>query len=339
MLLAYIWPGLGHGFSSFPSILDRGYSPVMVVSEHNISEWQIDSTAATTQQSIVHYCKQMGRYFERYGWEKDPCNTVGWKADFISHSGHPLLYAVFGDGPSTTLLLSGVHPDEMTPLPMGFRFADYLNKHPGKIPKGTRIVIAPVVNPDGFMRNKPSRTNSRGVDPNRNFLTLDWYERAKELWIKRAKRSLRHFPGYFPNSEIETFFQMQLVEQFDPDKIFSVHSPLGFLDYDGPGDQSRNSKSEAEVQAGRLVHAIAKRSLNYRVLDYSFYPGSLGNYAGNERHIPTVTLELETTDPTKVDAYWQQFLPGLLHCVEFPLDRSKMAARDSATSFSLLYAQ
>ena len=54
------------------------------------------------------------------------------------------------------------------------------------------------------------------------------------------------------------------------------------------------------------------------MVNFSIYPGSLGNYSGNERLIPTITLELQSTHPHKVDEYWQQFLPGFMEGIEYP---------------------
>ena len=96
----------------------------------------------------------------------------------------------------TTLFLSGVHPDELTPIPMGFKLVDYLNKHPelytGKN-KNVRIVVAPLVNPDGFLRNVPTRTNANRVDLNRNFFTIDWFERAQKYWVQKNQVTLDAF--------------------------------------------------------------------------------------------------------------------------------------------------
>ena len=131
---------------------------------------------------------------------------------------------------------------------------------------------------------------------------------------------------------------MQLIDRYHPDKIVSVHAPLGFLDYDGPGDQKPRHLSKTEEKAKQLVKSIAAKSRNYRVVDYTFFPGSLGNYAGNERHIPTVTLELATTNPKKVDEYWKQFLPGILQSITYPFKKQPDSlASPNATPFSAEY--
>ena len=299
----------------YHQVLSAGFSPVPFFSEKE-SKSVLNSKEKKVKRDI--FCQQLAQHFRKYGWQEDPCGNVDWKTSYWSQSQHPLLYAAFGHGDRTTLIFSGVHPDELTPIPMGFKFAKYLAQNPNaKELLGAKVVVAPLVNPDGFLRNVPSRGNARGVDLNRNFLTLDWHEKAYFWWQNYKRRNPRHFPGYFPNSEAETLFQIHLIEAYRPDKILSIHAPLGFLDYDGPADRKRPITLE-ERRAKGLARAISKKSKDYRIVDYSFFPGSLGNYAGNERRIPTITLELKSTDASKVNDYWIQFLPGLLQSVEHP---------------------
>jgi protein MpaA len=323
------------------SVLAGSYSPISFVSPLNIGH----SMIAEPEKSrlISHFCGSVEKYFAKYNWEKKPCGNVKWKADLKTKNGHPLIYAEFGEGKETTLLLGGVHPDEMTPIPITFKFADHLQKHPELYKnQGMRVIIAPLVNPDGFLRSIPTRNNANGVDPNRNFYTMDWYSSSKNHWVDRRKSVIRHFPGYFPNTEIETLFQSQLMDNYHPDKILSIHAPLGFLDYDGPGDQVPQPKDKDHIRAKGYVYSISEKSRDYRVVDFRFYPGSLGNYAGNERFIPTVTLELETTNPKKIDDHWRQFLPGILQSIHYPFTKPGLIIKQdstqlNATRFSIYY--
>lgn len=318
--------------------LGIGFAPIPIISARQLKNFIFDAQAGKSE--ISRMCAELGDAFKRFRWEKDPCGSVAWKAGLKSNDGRPLIYAEFGSGEETTLLLGGVHPDELTPIPIAFRFARLLQEKPELYEKlGIHVVIAPLVNPDGFLRIKgnpnamPTRTNRLGVDLNRNFFTTDWYPRAKHWWEERRQKSLSHFPGHFPNSEIETVFQIQLIDEFDPDKILSIHAPLGFLDYDGPGDQLPRALTNSEAKAKKLVRDISESSRNYRIVDYSFYPGSLGNYAGNERSIPTITLELETTKPEKMDSYWNQFRPGLEALIRYPFHEARTTTSGNATRF------
>ena len=119
--------------------------------------------------------------------------------------------------------------------------------------------------------------------------------------------------------------------RFAPDKVVSIHAPLGFLDYDGPGDNKRKNLSSFEKRARDLAYVVSRNSNNYRVLDFVFYPGSLGNFAGNERQVPTVTLELSSTNPRFADKYWREFFPGLRAAVKYEFKRSALARIDSLT--------
>ena len=78
---------------------------------------------------------------------------------------------------------------------------------------------------------------------------------------------------------------------------------------------------------------------NYKIVDFTFYPGSLGNYAGNERGIPTVTLELETTNPEKLAEYWTQFSPGLEQAVKYPFVNPSAPRTKGASLFLESYGR
>lgn len=320
----------------FPSILTRGFVSMTLVTPGNFKDNLIRSE--NRPQELAQFCESLSKYYQKYSWPEDPCGKIEWQANLRTRNGHPLIYAAFGNGPQTTLVLGGVHPNELTPIPMAFRFAHLLAAGGGGVNlSGVRVIVAPIVNPDGFMRAKPLRTNETGIDVNRNFFTMDWYGRALSWWHTGEKKR-DHFPGYFPNSEIETLFQIRLIDDFSPDKIISIHAPLGFLDYDGPGDRQLGTLTAHETRARGLVYEMAKKSNHYRVADYSFYPGSLGNFAGNERNIPTVTLELETTNPHKVNAYWTQFLPGLVDAVQYSF-RRQVENKDTPPPFSSHYSE
>jgi predicted deacylase len=90
--------------------------------------------------------------------------------------------------------------------------------------------IIPIANPDGVKNN--TRTNSNGVDLNRNFPTVDWSTDAIKYWEKDARKSPRKFPGYAPGSEIETKCFVKHLEEYKPDFVVSIHTPLNVLDFD-----------------------------------------------------------------------------------------------------------
>jgi len=155
--------------------------------------------------------------------------------------------------------------------------------------------------------------NARGVDVNRNFPTKDWRTDARRLWISNFKRDKRRNPGLFPNSEPESVFQVNLIKRYGPDKIISVHAPLTMIDYDGPGTVIIGNIDGNK--AHELLSQMSKDADGYRIKDYPFFPGSLGNWAGKERDIPTYTLELPTSDPSKSVQYWEQFRAAIHNAI------------------------
>ena len=212
--------------------LDRGFQKFDLVTRYNIDSHRLSKASEPTV--LKGFCERLTKEFRRYRWSSNPCQEMIWSSELTTSRGHPLVYTTFGRGRNITLIFGGVHADELTPVHLAFEFAQYLKSNPKAYnPDKVKVIIAPLVNPDGFLRRYPTRTNGF-VDLNRNFFTADWYGKALRLWKQRRKSRLRYFPGYFPNTEIETQFQQELIQRFKPQKILSAHAPLGFLDYDGP---------------------------------------------------------------------------------------------------------
>lgn len=271
--------------------------------------------------AIKNYCEKLEKSFKRFGWDKSECDTFKWSHYRNSVLGDPLMWTVFGDvsdeeQPSfkdkdVTIVMCGVHGDEITPVKFCFDLMYYLRQaysDPEKL-KGefrTKVVlVSPLVNPDSYFKARPTRVNARGVDPNRNFPTADWQKEARKIWLTKLRKDKRKNPGDRPNSEPEVVFQVNLIKRYNPDKIVSVHSPLTLLDYDGPSIAANNGLDG--VKAHELLNQMSKDASGYNIKDYPFFPGSLGNWAGQERNIPTYTLELPSADPRKSNEYWKLF--------------------------------
>jgi protein MpaA len=190
------------GMTNLASAHPPEYSPILArafiksgsINPENSHEFRLDESQQDVE--IGKFCKQLGLQFRKFGWESDPCGAVKWQASMQTVEKRPLLYVSFGKGKDVTLLLSAVHPNEVTPVPMGFRLARHLMENPHLIKPDQQVVIAPLINPDGFFRESPIRTNARGVDPNRNFFTLDWYEKSVSWWHSGKNKNLRYFPSF-----------------------------------------------------------------------------------------------------------------------------------------------
>ncbi len=303
-------------------------------------------------QAVNNFCDKVEGKFRHWGWGRSRCKNIHWKNVRKSFRGDPIIWTVYGseelqksDKPKDmTLILCGVHGDEITPIKFCFDIIHHLEKvTKGHIPghediKDKLVVIAPIVTPDSFFKRRPTRTNARGVDVNRNFPTKDWDKDALRLWESRYKKDKRRYPGPKALSEQETIFQVNLIKRYRPSKIITVHAPLSILDYDGPEFQAHHHDGDHLLvpNAQELLVQMSKMANDYKIKNYPFFPGSLGNYAGNERNIPTYTLELPTSDNRKHKKYWATFKDAIhsaiLHDMKKEIEVAKLPQEDSESS-------
>ena len=100
------------------------------------------------------------------------------------------------------------------------------------------------------------------------------------------------------------------MNRFKPCKILSLHSPLGFYDFDGPTTGLDSFE--------QWLDAISKES-KYPLKKFGFFPGSLGNYAGHERNIFTLTLELPSSEPHKGSEFYGKFEPTIMKFIDMSI--------------------
>lgn len=203
------------------------------------------------------------------------CEKVQVLSGCESVQGTPIFhYDKTGDSKkaSKILVFSLIHGDETPAGSVGRFWMERLEKI---VPRNHWRVV-PVLNPDGV--EKKTRTNANKVDVNRNFPTRDWTEKARHYWEKDHNANPRRFPGNVAASEPETICALKHIEDFKPDFIVSIHTPLKVLDYDGP-----------KVKPPKFDY-LPWKSLGH-------YPGSLGRYMWFERHVPVLTMELKEDLP------------------------------------------
>lgn len=172
-----------------------------------------------------------------------------------------------GNGKKCKTLVIGVfHGDE----PQGkFLIEKYLNQK-----KDSNLYFIPCLNPDGMEIKK--RTNASGVDLNRNFPTDNWEYTAHDEF----------FGGESPASEIETKFVIDVIDELKPKYILTLHAPFKVVNYDGDAKEIAKKISE-------IIKYPVEENIGYPT------PGSFGTYAGIEKKIPTITLELDETCPVE----------------------------------------
>jgi len=199
----------------------------------------------------------------------------------------PIMCTVLGQGPDVTLILAAIHGNEPAGTPLVRRLAEHLRQSPHLL-AGRTVVLLPAANPDGLAYN--SRSNANRVDLNRNFSTAN-------------RANIAEF-GRTALSEPEARAIQQLIRQYSPDRIVSVHQPLGCIDYDGPafGIASRMGQ-----YCGLPVKKVGAK------------PGSLGSYAGLTLGTPIITFEMLPGDSSlSAEGLWQKYGRALLAAVVYP---------------------
>ncbi len=208
-----------------------------------------------------------------------------------------------GKKPAKILVFSLIHGDE-TPAGSVGRF--WMERLETIAPRNNWRVV-PILNPDGL--EKKTRTNANKVDINRNFPTEDWSAKALAFWQRDAKSSPRRFPGNVSASEPETKCALSHIQDFKPDFVVSIHTPLKVLDYDGP-----------KVKPPKFDY-LPWKSLGH-------YPGSLGRYMWFERKVPVLTMELKEDLPNSNDPWLQlQDVIGVLVGLENFSEKERNAVK------------
>lgn len=254
------------------------------------------------------FCQTLNQKFDHYQWHQIRCLPKDWHVGAYTSKGNPLLYTVIGDSGPTSFLLCSVHSDEATVFHC-FKLLKLLQQSPDILTQ--RLVILPLMNPDGFLIDQPSRVNGRGVDLNRNLPTKDWDELALKVWIKNYQRHERRYPGASANSEVENQFLIHLIQQYRPDKIISIHSPLNFLDLDYLETTLHDQTTQKTIDKAKALATQLSKDSRLILQNYQTFPGSLGRY-GNEWNFPVYTLELPTASPAQADGYFERMKSSLI---------------------------
>jgi predicted deacylase len=196
--------------------------------------------------------------------------TSGPRVSVVGKSvnGKDIVMTEFGHGDRPVLIMAGIHGNERATVYVAEQLVLELRQNLARA-AGVPVAVITVANPDGYEAN--TRHNARGVDLNRNFPAKNWKKATK--W--------RNFGGS-ALSEPESRAIFETIESLNPRLIISIHSiddQRHCNNFDGPGEQVARVMSQHN-------HYPTVPTIGYAT------PGSLGSYAGIDRQIAMVTLEL-----------------------------------------------
>jgi protein MpaA len=183
-------------------------------------------------------------------------------------------------------LIGGVHGDEVEGVYVAQKIFEWLQETTEvELP----MVVIPILNVDGYRTG--SRTNSHGVDLNRN---LDC-----DSWVAEFKQP-QHNPGPSPMSEPENKYLDKLFQKFAPSLILSIHSWKPVINFNGDCEH--------------LAQIISSEN-NYQVVGNIGYPppGSLGDYAPAKYDCPVITFECPKIDDNlSLQDIWDENKEGFI---------------------------
>lgn len=233
-------------------------------------------SSVVAASEITELCQKIGRKLASVSTQECLQNPF-IEPRFYSVKGKPILEAFFpaealtGQTPRV-LFIGGIHGDEYASVSVTFKWLNGLREEGA----GTiDWLFLPLANPDGLLQRRSSRVNANKVDLNRNFTPAAGFPDPYQHWKTKAYKRSRYYPGKQPLSEPESQVIHQLIDEYQPDIIVSVHAPHGLVDFDG----------SERVTPPRKLGPLRLRQLGT-------YPGSLGNYGWFSEGIPVVTIEL-----------------------------------------------
>jgi protein MpaA len=266
-----------------PLVLGLG---LLLSTSYSLAE-ELQSTS-----DVDHECSRIAKKLSSVGYKECLDRNLQHSGSY-SGDGAPILIKEYPPVKKRTpsgrvLLVGGTHGDEYSSVSVVFKWLKILDQHHSGL---FHWRVAPVMNPDGLLKKKSTRTNANEVDLNRNFPTIGWSEKSKHYWEVRTSKNPRRYPGKEPLSESESRWLYNEINEFKPDIIVAIHAPHGIVDF------NHNGSTEAPDKLGRL-------HLNL----LGTYPGSLGNFAGIQRRIPVLTIELKHAgimpSPSEINNIW-----------------------------------
>ncbi len=241
----------------------------------------VNTVSVPNQDTCIGLLENVkGRSFESENLKK-VCAKVQVLDGCISVNGSPIVHfekSGYDKAKKRILVFSLIHGDETGAGALVRYWLERLNE----INPRNDWRIVPVLNPDGFKAK--TRTNANNVDLNRNFPTRDWDQLATSSWKKQTSSNPRRFPGTVAGGEPEVQCAVKHLQDYKPEFVVSIHTPLGLLDFDGP-----------KVKPPTFSYLPWKSLGNF--------PGSLGRFMWAERSVPVLTTELKSSLPTTFDTF------------------------------------
>ncbi len=161
--------------------------------------------------------------------------TIGY-----SVKGRPIIAHTFGSGSTAILYTANIHGNEVGTKYLMDLWMKELESKSSQIPAGRKIVVVPLVNPDGYAAG--TRNNANNVDLNRNFATADWKKDVPDTSGKMVVGG----GGASPMDQPETIAIANLTSQLKPRTTMQYHNVGSMVE----SNQAAHANALAQIYTG-----------------------------------------------------------------------------------------
>lgn len=220
-------------------------------------------------------------------------STVGWnfasrtRCGTVSTIGYsvqnrPINAYYFGEGTTTMLFTGAIHGNEISSKYLMDALVSYLEEHVREIPSDRRVVVVPMVNPDGVAAG--TRYNAHNVNLNRNFATTNWVSDT----VVSGGTVEQGAGGSSSLSEPEASALVALTQSLQPRLVVTYHSQGSLINSNDVGIAATLGPQYATMTRYKFVSSEATTG--------TFGFEMTGTYEDwlAERSTPAILIELPT---------------------------------------------
>jgi hypothetical protein len=201
-----------------------------------------------------------------------------------SVKGNNIYSYTYGSGSETLILFGAMHGSEKSSGVTLNSLIDRMESRVDEIPSGKKIIIVPILNPDGY--NSFKRYNANNVDLNRNFDTTNWTKDSDG-----PDGSSTSSGGQEPFSEPESRAIRDLILQNSPYLTVSYHAAASYVIANGGIDSNSYAQQYANTSGYRFISSSVEDAFEYTIT------GNFGAWAfENDFTAIIVELASETRD-------------------------------------------
>lgn len=212
-----------------------------------------------------------------------------------SSQGRAIMAHSFGTGSSVILYTATLHGNEVSAKRLMDAWINELEANVERIPAGRKVVVIPVLNPDGYALG--TRPNARGVDLNRNWDVSDWQSNITDT----GNNPIAGGGGLKPMSEPETQVLAKYTRSVRPRLTMSFHAQASVV----IANQAADSTSIAS-QYARTAGYSHGTGLSSSIFAYQI-TGTYDDWIAEELGLASVLVELSS----RTDPQWARNRPAL----------------------------